>query len=423
MKKFSPLFFLLCFTAALHAQQEPVILENANIFSGKRLENGEDIRQLDGNVKFRQGNVRVWCDKAVQFLRSNEIELMGNVKVVRDTVTLTARKGRYFGNEKIAACEGAVKLQSKGVTIYSEFATYFTEQKRAEFQKNVRVVDSTSVIYSDRLTYHEKERKSIAVSNVRIINPSDNITMFGEYLEHFDSTRYSKMTQNPRLMQIDTSANGEIDTLAVKSIVMESFDDSSKKLLATDSVMIARGNLSARCGFVRFLRAADRIELYTSPVVWYNENQVTGDTILLYLEKNRLKKAFIKTRAFVLSQSDSNSADRYNQLSGRMIELTFKNNKLQETKVERNATSLYFLYDDNEPNGANKISGDYITMTFDAGKPNTIYVRSGIEGQYYPENVVLQDVKKYNLDGFFLQENRPTFYTVFPKKENARSNK
>lgn len=420
MKNLYSFIMIFGFVAVLSAQQEQVILENANIFSGKRLETGEDVRQLEGNVKFRQGDVRVWCDKAIQYMKSNEIELQGNVKIVRDTLTLTARKGRYFGNTKIAACEGNVKLQSKNIFIFSEMGTYFTEQKRAEFQKNVRVVDSSTVIYSDRLTYYEKDRKSVGISNVRIVNPSENITMFGDYLEHYDSTKYSKMMQNPRLLQLDTSASGEIDTLVVKSLVMESFDGSSKRLLATDSVIIVRGELSARCGFLRYNRAKNEIELFTDPIVWYNENQVTGDTILLYLEKNRLQKALIKSRAFVLSESDSMFSNRYNQLSGRMIELFFKNNKLQKTNVERNATSMYFLYDDREPNGANKISGDYITMTFDDGKPNTIYVRRGIEGQYFPENVVQQDVKKYNLDGFSLRNNRPNYNSVFPQKKNAK---
>ncbi len=415
---FKIIFLILFFTFSLAAQESNVIiLENADVFSGKRYANGEDVRELEGNVKFRQGAVRVWCDKAIQFLNRNEIELNGNVKLVRDTVTLTARKGRYFGNTKTAICEGNVKLRSKSITIFSDLGTYYTEEKRAYFQKNVRVVDSSSTIFSDQLTYYEKERKSIATSNVRIFNPSDNVTMYGDYLEHFDSTHYSKMTKNPRLMQIDTSAKGEIDTLAVKSIVMESFDDSSKRLIATDSVVIVRGQLAARSGLVRYFRRVDKIELFTKPIVWYEENQVTGDSVTLLLEKNRLREATIRNRAFVLSQSDSNFPNRFNQLNGRLVVMKFKENKLQETVVERNATSLYFLYDDKTPNGVNKTSGDYIRMTFENGKPHTIRVVKGIEGNYFPENIVKKDESQYNLDGFTLHKNRPNFHSVFQHKK------
>jgi len=397
-------------------QSDVIILQNADIFSGKQLASGENVRELQGNVRFKQGNVRVWCDKAIQFLSRNEIELIGNVKIVRDTVTLTSRKGRYYGNQRKADGEGNVKLKTSNVTLYADFGTYYLDEKRAFFQRNVRVVDSTTTIYSEQLTYYEKERKSVALLNVRIVNTENNVTMFGNYLEHFDSTRYSKMTENPRLIQIDTTEKGEIDTLAVKSIVMESFDDSTKKLIATDSVAIVRGAMAARCGLVKYFTNEERIELYQKPVVWYDENQVTGDTIFLTLEKRRLKKATVRTRAFVLSQSDSAYPARYNQLTGRLITLKFDNNKLHETYVERNAISLYFLYNDSLPNGVNKTSGDYILMKFNEGKPNTIHVSKGIEGSYYPENLVERDESHYNLDGFQLFVNRPTYPMVFSVK-------
>jgi lipopolysaccharide export system protein LptA len=411
------IFLLTLIAAGLLPAQDSrtIVLQNADVFSGKRLPGGEDIRELEGNVRFKQGNVRVWCDRAVQNLNRNEIELIGSVKVVRDTVTLTSKRGKYFGNARRADCEGNVKLKTSNVTLYADYGTYYIDEKKAFFQKNVRVVDSTSTIFSEQLTYFETERKSIALLHVRIMNHDDNVTMFGNYLEHYDSTRYSKMTEQPRLMQIDTSDAGEIDTLAVKSMVMESFDDSSKRMIATDSVVIVRGGLAARCGLVRYLRTGEQIEMYKMPIVWYDENQVTGDTIILNMEKNKLDSVSVRSKAFVLSESDSLYPHRYNQLTGRKITLKFADNKLQETFVERNAVSLYFLYDDRIPNGANSTSGDYIRMNFDNGKPRRIHIAKGIEGTYYPENLVERDESQYNLDGFNLKPNRPTLHTIFPE--------
>jgi lipopolysaccharide export system protein LptA len=416
--------FLICGCIVTYAQESNIIvLEHADVFSGKQTQSGEDVREMEGSVRFHQGSVRVWCDKAIQYLAKNEVELNGNVKIVRDTITLTARKGRYFGNAKIAVCEGNVKLKSKSIVIYSEQGTYYADEKRAYFQKNVKVIDSSATIFSDQLTYYEKDRKSIAILNVRILNPSDNVTMFGNYLEHYDSTRYSKMSENPRLIQIDTSTDGKIDTMVVKSILMESYDDTSKKLIATDSVVIIRSELAARCELVRYFRGDDRIQLFTKPIIWYQENQVTGDSIELYLEKNRLKKAVIKNRAFVISESDSAFKTRFNQLSGRLITLHFKQNKLQEAFVERNATSVYFLYDDSTSNGVNKATGDFISMFFEDGKPKTISIVKGIEGNYYPENLVVKDESKYQLDGFLLRKDRPKLKTIFPSIErNGRTN-
>jgi hypothetical protein len=218
------------------------------------------------------------------------------------------------------------------------------------------------------------------------------------------------------LIQIDTTDKGEIDTLAVKSVVMESYDDSTKKMIVKDSVIIVRGNLAARSGLLKYFRQDESIELHEKPIVWYQENQVTGDTIFLKLEKKKLRNVSIKTRAFVLSQSDSLYPNRYNQLTGRSILMTFKENKLQETYVERNAISLYFLYGDSSGNGVNKTSGERILMRFDDGKPNTIHITKGIEGSFYPENLLKRNESQYDLDGFILRRDRPKFSTIFPTK-------
>ncbi len=404
--------------SSLSAQEkELIVLKNADVFVGKSV-NGEDVREFTGNVQLVQGNVRVWCERAVQHLAKNEVELIGKVKIVRDTVTLTAKKGMYFGDTKKAVCEDGVRLETKHVVLLADFGTYFTEEKKAFFHTHVRVIDSTTTIFSDELTYFEKERKSIAVRNVKVVNAANNVQLFGEYLEHFDEARYSKITQQPRLMQIDTSAKGEIDTFAVKSVVMESYDDSTKKLIATDSVAMVRGPLAVRCGWAKYFTKDEFIELRQQPVVWYEDNQATGDSISLRLVHNKLQKAVIVGRAFALSRSDSAYAWRYNQLTGRKIEMHFADDKLREMIVDRNATSLYYLYDGKEPNGCNKTSGDAITMTFVSGKIDIIRIVKGIEGTYYPENMISKKEGSYDLDGFLLRSDRPSLKSILPSAKN-----
>jgi lipopolysaccharide export system protein LptA len=349
----------------------------------------------------------VWCDRAIQYLVKNEFELIGNVRVIRDTVTLTSKYGRYYGATKQAYAEQGVKLQTKHVTLLADRGTYYTDERRAYFQRNVHIIDSATTIDCDEMTYYEHERKSIANTNVKIVNAGNNITMYSGHLDHFDSTHYSRLTISPSMVQIDTSAKGEIDTLLVHSRVMESYDDSTKRLIATDSVTIERTQLAARSGIVRYFTKEDRIELHDKPIVWYDSHQVTGDTITIYMVKRRLERAVVRGHAFALSESDSAHPTRYNQLTGRLLTLRFSENKLSGAVVERNAVSLYFLYDGPEPNGVNRTSGDYISMTFKEGKPDMIRIIKGIEGTYYPEPMIVRNDQAFNLDGFLLRKDRP----------------
>jgi hypothetical protein len=57
-------------------------------------------------------------------------------------------------------------------------------------------------------------------------------------------------------------------------------------------------------------------------------------------------------------------------------------------------------------------------MTFFEGKIDLIRIVKGIEGTYYPENMVLKKETKYNLDGFDLRTDRPTLKSIFPTLSN-----
>ena len=394
-------------SSVMRAQSKsPIVLDFADEFIGKRI-NGEDVQELNGHVRMRQGNVRVWCDKAIRFLARDEVELMGNVKVVRDTVTLTAKHGRWYGNDHKAVCDGGVQLTTNHIVLTAELGDYYTEENKAIFRNRVRVKDESSTIFCDELTYYEKRRESIAVKNVRVLNPSNNLTLYGDHLVHSDSLQYSKMTKQPYIMQIDTASTGDIDTLEVRSIVMESYNDSTGRLFATDSVQIVRGKLAARCELAKYYRPRGVMDLNKEPVVWYDENQLTGDSISLFLENGKLNKAYVRGRAFAVSPSDSLFPLRRNQLSGRRMVFSFADSKLNRVDVEENAISLYFMYDGKDANGVNRTSGDFISMTFADGKPEVIRVRKGVEGSYFPEELAGKDQRRYNLDGFQLRTNRP----------------
>lgn len=85
----------------------------------------------------------------------------------------------------------------------------------------------------------------------------------------------------------------------------------------------------------------------------------------------------------------------------------FHANKLEQVDVQKNATSLYYLFDNKEPNGANKSSGDHIFIDFIVGEVDRIKIVGGVQGQYFPEKMINKHEQDYNLDGFKLYENRP----------------
>jgi lipopolysaccharide export system protein LptA len=396
------------------AQESNIIqLVSANLMLGS----GKEMRKWIGNVYFIQRTtsgqkVHLWCDSATQYLVENRVELFGHVKIVRDTTTITSDLGKYYGQEKRAEVSSNVRLIRGGSVLTSFFGQYFVEDKRSVFNGSVHLVDSTSSIFCDQLTYFEAESRSVAVGNVKVINLANSATIVGDTLVHFEKARYSIVTPNPRLVQIDTSSAGKVDTLVVISKIMQSYQDSLERFVAIDSVEMARGELSAKAGRATFFTKKDLIILQQHPIVWQASSQITGDSIVVGLKNRRLSTVFVKGHAVAISRSDSAYHNRYDQLTGREMTMYFSNDELEHVFVNNNATSFYYLFDNNKPNGANKASGDNITMTFLQGKIERIKIVGGVQGQYFPEKMLAKRESEYNLDGFKLYTVRPRRYKL-----------
>ncbi len=391
------------------AQENNLIqLVTAGLMTGS----GKELRTWIGHVYFIQRTtsgqrVHLWCDSATQYLAENRVELFGHVKIVRDTTTITSDRGRYFGQDKRAEVSSNVRLIRGGSILTSSFGQYFVEEKRSVFSTGVHLVDSTSSIFCDQLTNFENESRSVAVGNVKVINLSNNATIVGDTLFHFEKEKYSVVTSHPCLTQIDTASNGKIDTLVVVSRVMESHQDSLERFIAIDNVKLARGELSSTSGKTTFFNKQDLIILQQHPIVWEGTSQITGDSIVVGLKNRRLNTVYVKGHAVAISRSDSAYKNRYDQLTGREMTFYFVDDELEHVFVNLNATSFYYIFDNDKPNGANKASGDNITMTFLAGKIDRIKIVGGVLGQYYPEKMLVNREKEYNLDGFKLYPIRP----------------
>ncbi len=396
---------LLASGLQIHAQDSTaVVLRRADSFNVIN----EKIREVIGNVEFRQGNIFVSCDKAIQYLMMNRVELRGNVRVIQDTVTLTAPHGFYDGNTKIAYGDGGVTLNNGHMTINADSGIYVTGEKKAFFNRNMMVVDSASVLLAREGTYDQKKRKAECRGNVKVRSKTDNTIIYGNFLEHFDENNYTRIPDTPRLVRFDTT-NETIDTLIIVSKLMESYDDSTKRFIASDSVRLLRGQTAARAGKGTYHPGKDRIILESSPIVWYEQNQLSGDTIVITMKQRKLELIIVRGNAFAVSKSDSLTFTRFNQLTGRNLTMEFLEGKIRRIVVEQTATSLYYLYEEQTPNGANKSSGDIITLLFSKGRLQDINVVGGVQGNYYPEKMVRGKEGNYNLAGFKWVTHRPSF--------------
>jgi hypothetical protein len=390
---------------ALGQESRVITLQNADSLVGKVI-GGEDARELIGNVVILQENVVIRCDHAIEFRQSGRLELAGNVVVQDDSVTIRAPRGIYHRDVRRAEAFEAVELEDRHSRLRAEYGMYDVGPARAFFRSNVIVQDSGSTLICDSLIYVRRERRSTGMGRVVVRNAADQVTISGGWFEHDGALGFSRMEQNPILVQVDSSAQPP-DTLVVRSRIMESYRDSLRRVVAIDSVEIARRDLAGRAGTVEFFTDTDSIRMRRTPVLWYDRTQVTGDSIDIFLVERALQRIEVMGAAMAISQDDTLRPDRFNQLAGDFMTLRFEERRLNRITVEHRAISLYFVYEDSLPNGLNRTSGDRVVIRMDSSGVDAISVHGGVEGLYYPENLVARRERTFDLPGFRWRTDRP----------------
>jgi lipopolysaccharide export system protein LptA len=401
---------LLCivwFSLIVYAQDDDVIIiRGADSLIGRTVD-GENIRELVGNVIFEQNNVIVYCDRAIHYPRRNSARLEGNVRVEDDTVTLKTERGFYNGRDKIMEGEGYIILEDGTSVLTARSGKYNIETREAEFWENVVVNDPSGIVYADHLVYRRDDKYSTARGNVRVIDPDEGSTVYGGYLVYDNISGYSSMEESPVLVQIDTTETGILDTLILVGTRMESFRDTIRTFVASEAVEMLRSDLAAKGQKAVYILDADELSLTGTPILWYQNNQVIGDSIHVTLEERVLRKLEVFRQTFTVSLSDERFPERFNQLTGTNLTMLFSNDQLEQVDVAGQATSVYYVYEESEPNGVNHVSGDHIRVSFVDGEIHELKITGGIEGKYYPENLVRGNEAAYNLPGFIWRTDRP----------------
>lgn len=421
-----------------------------------RVVSGETTREVYGHVVLTQGNVIITCNKAIQYISRNDAELIGNVVVKQDSMTIETPRGFYYGDERRAESSSGVKLDDKKViltadsgeyffnedkavfrsrvtlfdtasTLTSGMLTYFKNEDRAKATRHVEIVQEDNIIDADTLQHFRKTRVTYATSNVRIESRKNNVQIFGDHLVDYAQDYFTVIDKNPLLIQIDTtwsrlpdslvvgtdSMEVKLDTLIIKSRSMESWRDTLNVFEARDSVRIWRETFASLNDYAVYKKDEEKIITYRrtekdmKPVLWNEQTQLTGDSVIIFLKDNQIQALEVVKNAFVLSPDDIYQ-NRFNQISGNKLIMYFAGSSVSRVEVDGNVYNVYFMYtEENKPNGLNQSSAESAMISFKDKKVSEVRLYGSPKSDYYPENLVGGKEKTFELPGFNLNTDRP----------------
>jgi len=293
----------------------------------------------------------MYCEKAVFYEKQNRIDFIGHVLISDTLRSIQAEKIEYFPDRKLAVCLGRVHIQSPDTNMRSRYFSYNFITGQAQAREDLFIDD----------------RK-------------DHVKIWGGEGFHNDEKKYSLVQQNAKLMRIDTSA---ADTLLITGGKIEYFGGDSAKAVASDSVTITKGDLTAHCDTAIYLPEAQTAWLNFKPRAYYKENRLTGQRMKVRFDSLKIKEILVMGEAVAKNTADSLNR-HINILQGKKIRFEIAHKQPRKITAINNASSVYYLQQNGQDQGKNEATADSISIYFKNGAVDSIQILDGAQGVFYP---------------------------------------
>ncbi len=368
-------------------------------------------------------------------------------KVVNEKTTLTSTEGYYYGDTKDIYFKRKVVLINPDYRINTDTLQYNTETEIATFTSPTTIRNDKKLVIRTKDGFYDLKKKRAELYKRSIIDDStytmtademaiDSISGLGEFrgnavyrgkdsAKGFDlianniktnNKRNSLLaTQSPLLLlkqdrdsiyiAADTFYSAKLsDLLKIKSVprVRDSvdfiFSPDSTKEDSTDKYFEAYYHVKIysdsmqSVGDSLFYALKDSVfRLFKEPVVWAQENQISGDTIYMYLKNTKPERLQVFENALALSKVDSSVY--FNQVKGNSINAYFDTTgQIHFLRSKGNSENVYYGVDEQKNFiGVNKNSSDVIEIKFDNGKPKRVVFINAVDGTMYPMRQVNHD--------------------------------
>jgi lipopolysaccharide export system protein LptA len=387
---------------------------------------------LDGNVKLTDGK-GVLTTPSLEYDMETNIGIYKNGgKVVNEKTVLTSKEGWYYADLKDIYFKKDVKLKdpaydittdsllynteskttrfisstiihdSTGKTILTKEGFYNQETKQAEFGRRPVIYDKNMTVRGDRIT--QNDSILTVEGNAIVVDTAQGQTIIGGVIYRNSKTQAILATRKPLMIikqekdsvfiAADTLFSARlsdkfgidsivVDTLkGLKAAAMDPKDSANRYFEGYGNVRIFNDSLQA-VGDSMFYSFKDSIfRLYKDPVVWAQENQVTGDTIYLYTENKKPKKVEAFENGFMVNRLDN---EVYNQIKSTRIDGWFIDGNIDSLRAKGFAECIYYITDeDSAYTGINESHSDVIDIYFVQKELDKVVFRSTVNGTVWP---------------------------------------
>jgi lipopolysaccharide export system protein LptA len=404
------------------------------------------IATYKGGGKVVNGSSVLTSNDAIYFSDTKDVLFKKNVKLIDPKYNIVADSLRYNTNFKVATLISPTVVKTKdGKVIRSKNGTYDLQTGIAQFYDRTLISDSTSSTIADKMFFDDKTGISILEGRAKYVDSVNHMIVIGDYIETNSKTASFLATRKPVVVIVkdkdstyitaDTLFSGlrvndksfntsttkkdtlknrmvlkdsataslhkdstknyylNIDTINNKQILSKTPQDSIRYILGYAHVRIYNDSSQAVCDSIYYSTEDSVFRMFKNPIVWKEKNQITGDTMYLFTEKQQPKRIYVFNNSLVINQQNPTM---YNQAGGRTLNAYFKEGKIEYTRLKGSPaeTVFYPQAEDSSYTGMNRTSGDVADVYFVKEEIRKIKFINNVDGTMYPLNQIPAD-KKY----------------------------
>ena len=371
---------------------------------------GQAIFYDRGNIVSKKNDNRlVSCegiyDSNSEFFFFRDSVVLNNPQYRVETDTL-----RYGNRSEIAYFYGPTFIYSDENTIYCENGWYDTFNDVSQFNKNAYIHNGNQLLKGDSLWYSRNEELGKAYLNVSVVDTADQFIINGDYGEYNDAAGKNYVTGNAEMLQYDLT-----DTLFLHGDTLMAVEDSliGNRVYAYPSVKFFRKDMQGAADSLIYASEDSLIYMFIEPVLWADDLQITGDTILIRTYEGVVDKLFVFDHAFMANKVDSS---KFNQIKGKHLTGFFEENDLRKILIRGNGQSLYYATEEEKADsnstptpsvkfvGVNKAICSNIEIFMIDRQIDRILFLTKPDGTFYPIDQLPEDESLF--EGFIWDDAR-----------------
>lgn len=335
--------------------------------------------KMERNIVLRDKDITLTTNDLIYNLETDVANYFGGGKIVSNVNknTLTSRKGIYLSRNEMfffrdnvvltnpdykVNCDtmqydsrgeisyfyGPTNIVGDKTTIYCENGYYNSKKDQSRFGINAVITSDKTTLKGDSIYYDGVLGRGEVFRNVLIRDTTNNYVISGEYGRHNEKSKESFVTGRALMTQIFDE-----DSLFMHADTLRSVSDTSGKdiVYAYRHVKLFKGDLQGKCDSLVYSEMDSTMRMFSKPILWSAQNQVTGDSISIQMESGKMKSFFVRNNSFIISDAEAKGdsivgSGKYNQIKGRHMKGLFVDNELAEVYVEGNGQLIYFPTDD-----------------------------------------------------------------------------